>query len=162
MALPGIGGRPGMAGGPVTHGRDLLRTAAGGSGGGVGSFGDGTAGKGPVRGVPVSLPSRPQRVQGQIDRDAVAKVLNDHINQIRGCYERALLTNPNLGAGKVGLEWTIAPDGSVSEVGAKVATVKSPEVVSCLLDLLRRLTFPKPSGGVVIVTYPILFNAVGY
>ncbi len=161
--LPGIGGGVGMGGTPVTHGQDLLRGGPGGGrGGGAGDLGSGSAGKGPVRGVPVTLPSRPAKIQGQIDRDAVAQVINDHVNEIRGCYERALLENPNIGAGKVALEWTIGGDGSVVEVGTKVSTLKSPEVVGCLLDLLRGLKFPKPQGGVVVVSYPILFNAVGY
>lgn len=160
MAMPGIGESLGGMGGPVTRGRDLLRGSGGG--GGPGALGDGTAGRGAVRGVPVSIPSRPAKVQGQIDREQVARVLNEHIGEIRGCYERALLGNPNLGAGKVALEWTIGGDGTVVEAGAKHSTIRGPEVVSCLLDLLKRLQFPKPHGGLVIVSYPILFNAVGY
>jgi len=143
----------------VTRGRDLLR---GGPGGSAGDLGNGTAARGPVRGVPVKLPSRPTRIQGQIDRDAVAQVINDHVGEIRGCYERALLTNPNVGAGKVALEWTIGAGGTVTEIGTKTSTLRSPEVVGCVLDLFRGLQFPKPLGGVVIVSYPLLFNAVGY
>jgi hypothetical protein len=153
--LPGLGGT-GPGSGPVTKGVELLR------GGQLGVLSGTTAGKGGVAGVPVSVPSRPSKVQGSIDRDAVAKVINEHVNDMRGCYERALLNAPNLGAGKVLLEWTIGADGDVKQVGTKSVTLKSNEVVSCLLELLRTLKFPKPNGGVVIVSYPVLFNSVGY
>ncbi len=152
--LPSLGGSG--ASGPVTKGSELLR------GGRGGLLAAATGGQGEVRGVPVSLPKRPTRVQGSIDRDAVAKVINDKVSEMRACYERALLRDPNLGAGKVLLEWTIDGKGAVSEVRTKTSTLRSPEVVSCLLDLLRTLQFPKPNDGVVIVSYPVLFNSVGY
>jgi len=108
------------------------------------------------------MPSRPTSVKGSIDRDTVAKVINEHANEMRGCYERALMRDPNIGAGKVLLEWTIVPAGVVGDVRTKMATLKSAEVTSCLLDVLKQMQFPKPEGGLVIVTYPILFNSVGY
>ena len=155
--LPGLGGTgPGGALGQVTKGGELLR------GGSAGLLAGATGGSGAVSGVPVSVPSRPTRVQGSIDRDLVAKVINESVGQMRACYERALLRDPSLGAGKVLLEWTIDSAGDVSEVRTKLATLKSSETVSCLLDLLRTLKFPKPNGGVVIVSYPVLFNSVGY
>jgi hypothetical protein len=140
--------------GPLTKGLAALS--------GAGVLGSGTAGSGAVRGVPVRVPRRPSKIQGQIDRDALARVINEHVNEMRACYERALLKDANLGAGKVTLEWTIDESGSVSDISTKMSTVKNNEVVSCLLDVVRALKFPKPEGGVVIVSYPILFNSVGY
>ena len=158
--LPGMGGYGACCAiGPITKGAEQLR-----SGGGTeyGSLKGASAGQGGVGGIPVGLPVRQAKVQGTYDRDAVGKVINEHVNEIRSCYERALLRDPNLGAGKVLLEWTIGLGGGVTKVGAKVVTIKSNEVVSCLLDTVRAMTFPKPTGGEVIVSYPVLFNAVGY
>ena len=158
--LPGMGGYGACCAiGPITKGGEQLR-----SGGGTeyGSLKGASAGQGGVGGVPIGLPVRQAKVQGSYDRDAVGKVINEHVNEIRSCYERALLRDPNLGAGKVLLEWTIGIEGSVTKVGAKVATIKSNEVVSCLLDTVRAMKFPKPTGGEVIVSYPVLFNSVGY
>jgi hypothetical protein len=114
-----------------------------------------------VQGVPVAMPTKATQVRGSIDRDAVAKVLEEHMNDMRGCYERALMRDPNLGAGKILLEWNISATGTVSDVRTKVATLKNTEVNTCLLDVLKQLQFPKPQGGVVIVSYPFLFNSVG-
>jgi outer membrane biosynthesis protein TonB len=154
----GLGGTgPGGSIGPITKGSELLR-----GGTGLGVLGGATAGKGNVSGVPVSMPARAAKLQGSYDRDLLGKIINDHLNEIRSCYERALLRDPNVGAGKVQLEWTIGTDGSVNKVGTKVSTLKNSEVVSCLLDTIRDIKFPKPTGGEVIVSYPFLFNSVGY
>ncbi|HUJ28960.1 MAG TPA: AgmX/PglI C-terminal domain-containing protein [Myxococcales bacterium] len=156
--LPGLGGTgPGGSIGPITKGTEILRGGAG-----YGLLGSATAGRGGVSGVPVSVPSRPTALKGSIDRDLVAKVINEHVNEMRSCYERALIRQPNLGAGKVLLEWTIDLAGSVTEVRSKSSSLKNDEVVSCLLDVARQMKFPKPAGGIVIVTFPILFNSVGY
>lgn len=156
----GMGGfGPCCAIGPITKGSEVLRS---GGGSNVGALTGATAGQGGVAGVPVSMPARQAKVQGSYDRDALAKVINDHLNEIRSCYERALLRNPDIGAGKVQLEWTIAVDGTVGKVAAKVVTIKSNEVVACLLETIKEIKFPKPTGGEVIVGYPVLFNSVGY
>lgn len=157
--IPTLGNIAGINGigdlsGPLTKGLAAL--------GGAGSLGSGTAGSGQVRGVPVRVPKKPSKIQGQIDRDALARVINAHVNDMRACYERSLIRDSNLGAGKVTLEWTIDQTGSVSDVSTKTSTIKNNDVVSCLLDVIRGLKFPKPEGGVVIVSYPILFNSVGY
>jgi hypothetical protein len=155
--LPGLGGTgAGGSVGPVTKGSELLR------GGGVGGLlGSSTAGRGSVQGVPVSMPTRATQIRGSIDRDAVAKVINEHLNDVRGCYERALVGDPNLGAGKVLLEWTINSSGVVIEVRTKLATLRNTEATRCMIDVVKQMQFPKPSGGNVIVSYPFLFNSVG-
>lgn len=147
-------GDVGAPGGPLTRGL--------GSMGNAGALGGATAGAGQVRGIPIKVPRRPTQVQGQIDRDALARVINEHVDEMRGCYERALMKDPTLGGGKVTLEWTIGPGGEVMDIGTKTSSLRSSEVVTCLLGVVRPLRFPKPEGGVVIVSYPILFNSVGY
>jgi hypothetical protein len=156
--VPGLGGNgPGGSIGPITKGAELLRGGGGGS-----LLAGATAGHGGVNGVPISMPKRLTQVRGSIDRDAVLRIVNEHAGEMSACYERGLLKDPNLGAGKVLVEWTIDTKGSVGEARSKSSTLASGEVVSCLLDVLRGLSFPKPEGGVVIVTFPFLFNSVGY
>ena len=43
--------------------------------------------------------TRTVSVQGSIDREAVARVVNAHLQEVRGCYESALLKANSL-AGK--------------------------------------------------------------
>jgi hypothetical protein len=100
-------------------------------------------------------------VQGRIDREAVAKVVNAHLQDVRGCYERALLRDPAL-AGQVVLEWTISSGGKVTSSRTKSATLKNSAVEACILQSLEGWQFPPAKGGAVVVSYPFLFNSVGY
>ncbi len=80
---------------------------------------------------------------------------------MRGCYERALLKESGL-AGKLILEWTIGLTGRVEEIKVKQATIKGDEVPNCIAGSLKTWVFPRPVGGQVIVSYPFLFNSVGF
>jgi len=118
-------------------------------------------GHGAVGGTVTRASARAVSVQGSIDREAVAKVVNAHLQEVRGCYERALLREPAL-AGKVVLEWTISLAGKVTTAKTKSSTLKSSAVEACILQSLKSWQFPPAKGGIVIVSYPFLFNSVGY
>lgn len=152
----GLGG--GGGGGFGTKGAEILR---GRGGGGIGALGAGGVGRGSVGGTVTRATARQVGVQGSIDREAVAKVVNSHLQEVRACYERALLKEPGL-AGKVVLEWTIATNGRVAAAKTKTSTLRNSAVESCILSNLKGWTFPLPKGGVVIVSYPFMFNSVGY
>ncbi|QSQ19912.1 AgmX/PglI C-terminal domain-containing protein [Pyxidicoccus parkwayensis] len=153
----GLGG--GGKGGGATLGAEILR---GKGGGGIGALGVGGVGKGAVGGTVTRATARSiSSAQGTVDREAVARVINSHLNEVHGCYERALLKQPSL-AGKVVLEWTIGPAGKVVAAKTKSSTLSNAAVEACILSSLKSWTFPAPKGGVVIITYPFLFNSVGY
>gem|GEM_PF-355833 len=153
----GLGG--GGKGGGATLVAELLR---GKGGGGIGALGAGGVGKGKVGGTVTRATARSiASTQGTVDREAVARVINSHLNEVHGCYERALLKDPGL-AGKVVLEWTIGANGRVVAAKTKSSTLRNASVESCILSNLKSWTFPAPKGGVVIITYPFLFNSVGY
>ena len=153
----GLGG--GGKGGVGTLGAEILR---GRGGGGIGAMGAGGVGHGAVGGMVTHATSRSVGVpQGNIDREAVAKTINAHLQEVRGCYERALLKDPGL-AGKVVLEWTIGTTGSVTAAKTKSSTLKNATVEGCILSALKTWQFPQPRGGVVIISYPFLFNSVGF
>ena len=67
------------------------------------------------------------RSQGQIDKEAVAKVINSHLAEVQRCYEAALLKTPGL-AGKVVLEWSISTPGKVVSSKSKSSTLKDVSV----------------------------------
>lgn len=153
----GLGG--GGKGGGATLGAELLR---GKGGGGIGALGAGGVGKGQVGGVVTRATSRSvAATQGSIDREAVAKVINSHLQEVYACYERALLKDTGL-AGKVVLEWTIGGSGSVVAAKTKSSTLRNGAVEACILSSLKKWQFPAPKGGVVIISYPFIFNSVGY
>ncbi len=162
IAQAGIGFGPGLGGfGAQTVGIGAMRGMGNGEGGGIGAFASGGVGHGKVGGAVISAPSRKAEVRGQLDRELIAKVINEHMGEIRGCYERALLKEAGL-AGKLVLEWTIEPTGIVSDIRVKNVTLRGPEVPNCIIGSLRGWAFPKPKGGKVVVSYPFLFNSVGF
>jgi outer membrane biosynthesis protein TonB len=152
----GLGG--GGGGGMGIKGAELLR----GKGGlGIGALGAGRIGKGAVAGTVTHAVSRNIGAQGSIDKEAVAKVINSHLHEVSSCYERALLKTPGL-AGKIVLEWQITTAGLVGYAKTKSSTMQSPAVESCILAALKTWRFPPAKGAGVIITYPFMFNSVGY
>ena len=156
VGLFGLGG--GGKGGGATLGMEALR---GKGGNGIGALGARGVGKGAVGGVVSRASARSISAQGSIDREAVAKTVNSHLQEVRACYERALLKEPAL-AGKVVLEWTISTSGAVTSAKTKSSTLRNSAVESCILTNLKTWRFPPARGGQVIVSYPFLFNSVGY
>ncbi|MBI5547359.1 MAG: AgmX/PglI C-terminal domain-containing protein, partial [Deltaproteobacteria bacterium] len=165
VAMAGMGFGQGLGGfGTATKGMGAIRGMGGGGGGGIGSFSAGGTGKGKVAGTVVSAPSSGFKQRGgggTLARELIAKVINEHLGEVRGCYERALLKEAGL-AGKLQLEWTIDLTGRVEEVRVKQSTIKGAEVPNCIVNSLKTWVFPKPTGGKVIVAYPFLFNSVGF
>jgi outer membrane biosynthesis protein TonB len=111
---------------------------------------------GGVRGK-VTKMSSALTVQGNLSRDEITRVVNEHIYQIQACYERALMSKPGL-AGKIVFDWTVNLKGRVSGVRVRSSSLGSPEVATCISGLIRGWKFTSPVGGDVIVTYPFLFR----
>jgi TonB family protein len=98
-------------------------------------------------------------VLGSLDRAEIDEVIKRNMNQIRYCYQRVLQTQPEL-SGKLTVKFTIATDGTVSSASSKASTLGAPAVESCIVDRFRRMKFPAPKGGgIVLVSYPFLFDS---
>jgi outer membrane biosynthesis protein TonB/pSer/pThr/pTyr-binding forkhead associated (FHA) protein len=162
IANAGLGtfglGSSGRNGG-ATLGAELLH---GRGGGGIGAMGAGTVGKGHVGGTVSAASGHSISAQGNIDRDAVAKVVNSHLQEVRLCYEHELNRSGGGLAGKVSVEWTIGTTGRVAAAKVKSSTMNNASVESCILEHLKTWQFPTPKGGPVIISYPFLFNSVGF
>ena len=152
----GLGG--GGGGGMGIKGAELLR---GKGGGGIGALGAGNIGKGSVSGTVTHAVSRSIAAQGTIDKEAVAKAINSHLAEVSSCYERALLKEPGL-SGKIVLEWQITTSGGVGYAKTKSSSMKSAAVESCIIASLKTWKFPPAQGAGVVITYPFMFNSVGY
>jgi hypothetical protein len=132
----------------------------GGMGDGVG-YGPGPGGlKNPYKGtkVPPKIVGE-GKVKGSLSKEAIRRVIRQHINEVRFCYEKSLSANPDL-AGRVNIAFVISPTGAVmSSKVAKGTTLGSGTVETCIAKAVRRWTFPSPEdGGVVMVTYPFMLK----
>jgi pSer/pThr/pTyr-binding forkhead associated (FHA) protein len=150
---------------------DSLRLAAAGSGIGridtksandVGKNLGRVLGRGLTGQVRAQVTAKPNtmKVEGHLDRGEIQRVINSHIHELQGCYERQLIVSPNL-SGKVTFEWVIGTGGAVTSVKIKTSTLSSNEATSCMQAAIRRWQFPSPSGGSVTVIYPIALASSG-
>ena len=97
-------------------------------------------------------------VVGAIDRDAIEAAIRAHRDEFRYCYEREINAGaPNI-SGKVFTAFVIGASGKASQLAIASSSINSPSVDRCVLNVLARIQFPLPAGGVpVTIKYPFNF-----
>jgi hypothetical protein len=101
----------------------------------------------------------PSVQDGNADPTAIAREIRQRMAAIRGCYERGLKRNPQLG-GKLVLRIAISAAGTVTAVDVDDDTVDDPLLADCLRTLILRWRFVAPAGGPVEIAFPFLFQPV--
>jgi hypothetical protein len=118
----------------------------------------------------------PSRVKGRLPPEVIQKIVRDHSDGMRKCYEDGLRRDPNL-KGKIPVRFVIERDGHVSSA-ADIHDAPPPEglektvrpkddeprfpdatVTACVVAKFAALIFPEPQGGSVTVVYPIVFRS---
>jgi hypothetical protein len=140
------------------------------SGLGTGTIGTGTIGTGGVGGLGTSsgfggrgkkVPKVRQskaEVKGSLDKDIIRRIVRAHINEVRHCYNQGLTRDSSL-SGKVTIQFTVNPVGSVPVALVSESTIKDSDVSNCIAKAVKRWKFPKPyGGGNVVVTYPFVLE----
>lgn len=97
---------------------------------------------------------------GRLAPEIIQKVVRANFGEFRKCYERAIVRDPNA-EGKAATRLVIGRDGTVSDARTTLSGNLPPEVGTCMEAAFRHLTFDAPSGGIVTVTYPIVFSPGG-
>src|SRR5215472_13014363 len=112
--------------------------------------------------VDTAAVSPPLRVRhGSIDGDKVRDVVSSHREEIRGCYERAVVESPQL-SGVSTIHIVIDRDGTVGTASVQSSTFRSMTLHRCLLQLVRDWRFPPPADGKpAAVDYPLVFRKNG-
>jgi hypothetical protein len=98
-------------------------------------------------------------VVGAIDRDAIDAAIRAHKDEFRYCYEREVNAgHPNL-AGKILTAFVIGGSGRASQLAISSSSMGSPNVERCVIQVLTRIQFPQPAGGVpVTIKYPFAYT----
>ncbi len=158
----------GSVGGGNVNVNALSAGLSGGSGGKAGSLKGFANGKGASvgsggfggKGFDMSLGGDEAEALGGLDKSLIAAVVQSNIGQIKHCYERQLIVDPNV-FGKVVAAWTINKDGAVSLSSIKKTTMNNKAVENCIAAKIKNWNFPKPKGGgQVLVSYPFLFKSL--
>lgn len=144
-----------------TYGLGSLGTMGRGAGGGDGDgYGRGAGafhGRRRSR-VPTARPGPGAQIRGSLSREAIRRVVQRNLSQVRFCYEQGLQQNPSI-EGRVTVSWIISPTGAVSASSVGSSTVGNARVESCIANAVGRWTFPSPDGGGVVgVNYPFLLQ----
>ncbi|NJM09901.1 MAG: FHA domain-containing protein [Bdellovibrionaceae bacterium] len=80
---------------------------------GTGTTGYGTGGLGQKGSVQINVTGQEGEFGGGMDKEAIRRVIREHIREIRSCYEKELQRSPDL-YGKIVLEWDIEEEGRVT------------------------------------------------
>lgn len=97
-------------------------------------------------------------VNGRLPKEVVQRIVHQHLGGLRICYESGLRQQPTL-SGRVTTRFVIGGDGSVSTAQDAGSDLPDPAAVQCVVRELAGMEFPKPEGGVVVVTLPLFFTA---
>ena len=98
------------------------------------------------------------KILGAVDPELIRKLLREYIPHFRHCYQKELLTNPELN-GIFDLDFQITAKGR----GARLKILNSKTAftrkgLNCLKTVIKRIKFPRPrGGGTVDVVQPLNF-----
>jgi TonB family protein len=100
-------------------------------------------------------------VNGTLDKEIIRRTVRRHLNEVKYCYEQALVTRPSL-SGRIVVQFAIAPTGRVLTSVLQSSSLGVAAVDSCVVNAVKRWEFPQPShGGLAIVSYPFSFSPAG-
>lgn len=127
-----------------------------GPGSGIGGIG---VGPGPPHpgGVPKVRITKPMvGPSPSMDPAVIRRLIRQRLAEVRRCYEEALTRDPKL-QGKLVLRFAIETDGSVVDAGVEQGVDAT--VDDCVKAVFESMSFPRPKGGRVVVSYPLVFRS---
>jgi outer membrane biosynthesis protein TonB len=97
------------------------------------------------------------QVGGHISAGSVSRLFRRKQSAIKTCYERTLKVNPKA-QGKIKLLITIGPVGQVQMVRVVQNETGDSQLAACIVAKIKLWHFPRPKGGSVTITYPIMLQ----
>jgi hypothetical protein len=109
-----------------------------------------------VHGLRMCPPGDPAcTTTGGLTREQIRSVIAHHRNEVRYCYEQALIGHPEL-EGRVTVGFSIGANGRVATSSASGMS----GVDSCVAHAVERWQFPSSSSP-TIVSYPFVMESTG-
>jgi hypothetical protein len=92
--------------------------------------------------------------------EVIAAVVKANRQKARDCYEKGLKKTPTM-KGDLVVHFTLKPNGKVkeAELNRERSTLSDPDVVKCVIEVIKSLEYPKSSKGFEsTINYPFNFN----
>jgi len=92
--------------------------------------------------------------------EVIAKIVKDHRQPVRDCYDKARKELPSL-QGDMVIHFDLTADGKVknAELNQQRSTLKASAVVDCAIKVIQAIDFPPSSRGMeTSVNYPYNFT----
>jgi hypothetical protein len=106
-----------------------------------------------------SVRINPGTATGALDPSIIRSRIKSNHERIRHCYERTLLTAPEL-VGTVVTKFLISPEGKVLQASA--SGMDHDGLETCIADVIQGISFPRTSGAELTrVTYPFELRNTG-
>jgi Ca-activated chloride channel family protein len=149
----------GHVGRPPGGDRSLVGTGGGGGSGSGSGYGRGGGAGFGGRGSRVpKVRYAKAEVRGSLERAIIQRIVRAHINEVRHCYNKGLVMDPNL-AGRVVIQFVIGALGKVTVSAVAESDLSDAKVGQCIAGAVKKWTFPKTDGGsTVLVNYPFLLS----
>ena len=91
------------------------------------------------------------------DQKDIATKIKAKRGAIKFCYDPELQKNPNL-KGKVVFNFTIGEAGRITKMSVASDGLGNKKVVSCTMNVIKKINFRRPIGGECVVRYPYVFS----
>ncbi len=88
---------------------------------------------------------------------SLREVFEKNEPKLRACFEPGRKRDPKL-RGHVNIKFSIHHDGKAGAVQDQGSNLPDPQVIACVVKLVKTLRFAKPEGDVTVV-YPFIFHS---
>ncbi len=105
--------------------------------------------------VNLRAPGTPAPVSGRLPPEVIQRVVREHFELFRKCYEVGLGRDATL-EGRVTVRFVISREGKVENPSDSGSDLPDAQVRECVINAFKQLEFPKPENGIVTVVYPIM------
>ena len=120
--------------------------------------GTGTGGLGLRGRMSIDIGEDDIEVDGEIDREAILRVIKSNANRFDRCYQSSLQRDSSL-EGSLKMQWQILATGSVRAVRAIEDKVNNTALRNCVGRVIGSLNFPKPpSGQIPRISFKFVFS----
>ena len=113
---------------------------------GLGLVGSGSGGLGQRGRLSMEFSTEDIDVTGEIDREAIARVIRRNRSKFDRCYNQSLNNAPSI-QGRLKMEWRIAGNGKGTKARALSSGIDSNSLKRCVGRVLESLIFPVPPRG---------------